>query len=96
MSNKGDPKITRTLLETVPVEGSDGWETRLYRITYPPGADGSGHSHPVPGVGYVLTGSIVSAFGEDKPQIFHAGQSFADAAHRACTPYRATRAPRIR
>src|SRR6202012_6083851 len=70
------PEITRELLQTAPVEGMSGWETRLFLITYPTGADGSGHSHPVPGIGYVLEGTMVSAFDDDDEQIILAGQSF--------------------
>ena len=73
--------IKRTLLETSPVAGMPGWETRLYLIQYPAGADGGGHWHPVVGIGYVLSGSIVSAFGDDAPETFTAGQSFQDPAN---------------
>jgi quercetin dioxygenase-like cupin family protein len=73
-------EIKRTLLQTSPVTGLEGWETRLFLIEYPPGADGSGHSHPVEGLGYVLEGSVVSAFDEGEPETFVAGQSFIDAA----------------
>jgi len=54
-----------------------GWETRLFLITYP---DGSGHSHPVPGIGYVLEGTMVSAFDDDAEEIILVGQSFQDKA----------------
>ena len=74
-------EIKRTLLETSPVDGMPGWETRLYLIEYPAGADGGGHWHPVVGIGYVLSGSIVSAFGDDAPETFTAGQSFQDPAN---------------
>ena len=56
-SEEGKP-IHRTLLGSTPVEGLPGWETRLYMIEYSPGADGSGHHHPVVGVGYMLRGTI--------------------------------------
>ena len=55
-------ELTRELLQTTPVVGMPGWEKRRFLITYPGGADGSGHSHPVPGIGYVLEGTMVSAF----------------------------------
>src|ERR1700748_719902 len=71
-------EVTRVLLETSPVDGMPGWETRLFYITYPPGADGSGHSHPVVGLGLVLEGTMVSAFDDDAEEIFTAGQSFMD------------------
>jgi quercetin dioxygenase-like cupin family protein len=77
--------IKRTLLQSSPVEGMPGWETRLYLIEYGPGADGSGHHHPVVGLGYMLSGSIVSAFGDDEPVVIREGESFADAAHRVHT-----------
>jgi quercetin dioxygenase-like cupin family protein len=72
--------IRRTLLQRVPVAAMPGWETRLYLIDYAAGADGSGHHHPVMGVGYVLSGSILSAFGDETPVLIRAGESFVDLA----------------
>lgn len=74
------PEVTRELLQTAPVPGLPGWETRLFLITYPPGADASNHSHPVPGIGMVLEGSIISAFDDDPEETLSAGQSFIDRA----------------
>jgi quercetin dioxygenase-like cupin family protein len=62
-SGIGTASIQRRLLPTSPVAGLPEWETRLYLIEYPPGAEGGAHYHPVVGVGYVLSGTIVSAFG---------------------------------
>ena len=73
--------IRRTLLCSAPVEGLPGWETRLYLIEYSPGADGSGHHHPVVGLGYMLSGTILSAFAEDEAVPIKEGESFVDAAH---------------
>jgi quercetin dioxygenase-like cupin family protein len=73
-------EITRELLQTAPVAGMDGWETRLFLITYPAGADGSGHSHPVPGIGYVLEGVMISAFDDEAEEIIPTGHSFQDKA----------------
>ena len=73
-------EIKRELLQTAPVKGMPGWETRLFLITYPPGADSSGHSHPVPGIGYVLEGTLLSAFDDDADDIIPAGQGFQDKA----------------
>jgi quercetin dioxygenase-like cupin family protein len=77
---KGDA-IKRTLLCSSPVEGLPGWETRLYLIEYAPGANGSGHHHPVVGLGYMLSGTILSAFGNQAVTPIHKGESFVDAAH---------------
>jgi quercetin dioxygenase-like cupin family protein len=79
---EGSPApIRRNLLCAAPVEGLPGWETRLYLIEYAPGADGSGHFHPVVGAGYMLSGTILSAFGSESPIAIHAGESFVDKAH---------------
>jgi quercetin dioxygenase-like cupin family protein len=74
--------IRRTLLCSAPVEALPGWETRLYLIEYLAGADGSGHHHPVVGLGYMLSGTILSAFGDEQPVAIREGESFVDAAHR--------------
>lgn len=74
------PEITRELLQTAAPEGLPGWETRLFLITYPAGADGSGHSHTVPGLGYVLEGTMITAFDDDAEEVVVAGQSFQDKA----------------
>ena len=73
-------KITRELLQTAAVTGMSGWETRLFLITYPPGANGSGHSHPVEGVGYVLAGVMITAFDDEPEEVIVAGCSFQDKA----------------
>ena len=76
---KMSAEITRKLLQCSPVEGMPGWETRLFHIHYPPGAE-SQHSHPVVGIGYVLQGTMVTAFDDDPEEIVHAGESFQDKA----------------
>ena len=73
-------EITRELLQTTPLVDLPGWEVRLFLISYPPGADANNHSHPVVGVGFVLEGSMVSAFDDDPEETFVAGQSFVDRA----------------
>ncbi len=73
-------EVSRVLLEASPVDGMPGWEMRLFLITYPPGADGSNHSHPVVGIGLILEGTIVSAFDNDPEETLTAGQSFQDRA----------------
>ena len=54
----------------------------MYLVEYAPGADGSGHHHPVPGAGYMLSGCILSAFGDESPIAIREGESFVDDAHR--------------
>src|SRR5581483_2923902 len=73
-------EVSRVLLQTSPVDDLPGWETRLFLITYPPGADASGHSHPVVGIGFILEGIMITAFDDDPEETFTAGQSFMDRA----------------
>lgn len=81
MTDEDGNAIRRTLLCSAPVEGLQGWETRLYLIEYLPGADGGGHHHPAVGLGYMLSGTILSAFADDEVISINEGQSFVDAAH---------------
>jgi len=78
-------EIRRTLLGSQPATRLPGWETRLYLIEYGAGASAPLHVHPVVGVGQVLEGSFISAFGSDRETEVRAGQGFVDppgVAHR--------------
>jgi len=71
--------VTRTELAHRDVPGTD-LETRLYLITYPPGAAAPLHHHPVEGLGYILEGAARSAYGQNAPVTLTQGQSFVDLA----------------
>ncbi len=75
--------IKRTELERRQIAGTEQ-EMQLYLIVYPPGVAAPVHHHPTIGMGYVLTGTVESAFGSDDPKIYHVGQSFQD---KAITPH---------
>ncbi|HSY27063.1 MAG TPA: cupin domain-containing protein [Burkholderiaceae bacterium] len=72
-------QVTRVEIQRSDVPGTE-LETRLYLITYPPGASAPVHHHPVDGLGYILEGSARSAYGSDAPTTIVAGQSFHDLA----------------
>lgn len=76
-------QVKRELLEQRALPDLPGWESRLYLIEFPPGAEAKLHAHPVPCVGYVLEGSFESAFEGEAPQIKRAGQSFIDQAGKS-------------
>ena len=71
--------VTRTELARSDVPGTD-LETRLYLIVYPPGVAAPVHHHPVEGIGYIIEGTALSAFGTDAPVTLIAGQGFRDQA----------------
>jgi quercetin dioxygenase-like cupin family protein len=75
--------VRRTLVASHPLDDIPGWELRLLLIEYPPGMAGAPHTHPVPGVGYVLEGSFESAWGDHgaTASVAREGESFVDRAH---------------
>lgn len=81
-SHTGPQSVERTLLTSRDLTELPGWESRIYLIDFPPGAESALHEHPVVGVGYVLEGSFESAFGEEPTTTKHAGESFVDLPHR--------------
>lgn len=73
-------EVSRDLLQVSSVKDMPGWETRLFLISYAAGADASNHTHPVVGLGFVLEGTMISAFDDDPEETFTANQSFCDRA----------------
>jgi quercetin dioxygenase-like cupin family protein len=75
--------IRRTVLGTKPIDALPGWELRLLLVEYAPGVASDPHTHPVPGIGYVLEGSFESAWGEANaaPSLARKGEAFADRAN---------------
>jgi quercetin dioxygenase-like cupin family protein len=80
-----DSAIQRTVLLRHPIADRPGWEVRMVLLEYPPGAAAPRHHHPVEGYGYVLSGAVESAFGDDAPRTFVAGEAFVDDAKRVHT-----------
>jgi quercetin dioxygenase-like cupin family protein len=79
------PGVRRTLLESQALADMPGWELRLLLVEYAPGVAADPHTHPVPGIGYVLDGSFESAWGEGtggEVTVKHKGESFIDLAHQ--------------
>ena len=70
-------QVSRVEIQRSDVPGTE-LETRLYLITYPPGAAAPLHHHPVDGLGHLLEGTARSAYGSDAPVTLVAGQSFHD------------------
>ncbi|HWX02889.1 cupin domain-containing protein [Collimonas sp.] len=75
--------ITRTMLQRYAIPGSDQ-EMRMDLIVFPPGAASPLHHHPVAGLNYILEGTAESAYGDEQPRLYHAGESLQD---RATVPH---------
>jgi len=78
----GPAGIHRTAIGIRAIDGLPGWELRVLLVEYDPGVAAQVHTHPVPGVGYVLEGTFESAWGEGGDvAVKHQGEPFVDRAH---------------
>jgi quercetin dioxygenase-like cupin family protein len=50
-------------------------------VTIPPGGETGWHWHPFPGYAYIIAGTLTLEAEGEKTQVFHAGESFAEAVH---------------
>jgi quercetin dioxygenase-like cupin family protein len=80
-------KIQRVEIQRSDVPGTD-LEMRVLLVTYPPGAAAPVHHHPVVGINYILEGSAETAFDNDAPRTYSAGESFQDLAMHPHTIFR--------
>ena len=79
--------ITRTTLERHLIPGTDQ-EMHMDLIVIPPGVSSPPHHHSVTGFSYILEGSAESAYDNEKPHIYHAGDSLEERALVAHTLFR--------
>lgn len=70
--------ITRTILQRIPLPQLSGWESRLVLLEFPPGVNGTLHTHPAPATGYVLEGDHISQWAGGEEEVYTAGDSFVD------------------
>jgi quercetin dioxygenase-like cupin family protein len=81
-------RVTRKILERIPLPGSAGRELVVEEVTYPPGSVAPAHRHPVAGVVYIVEGIAESAYGTDAPKRYAAGDTFQDRADLVHTHFR--------
>jgi quercetin dioxygenase-like cupin family protein len=88
--------VTRKILERLPLPGNHQ-QLIVVEVTYPPGGVAPLHRHPVAGAIYIVEGVAESAYGDDAPRQYRAGETLqdrADAPHthfRNCDPDRPLR-----
>jgi quercetin dioxygenase-like cupin family protein len=69
--------ITRTVLEQRPIPGTD--ETmEIILVVFQPGVAAPLHHHSVAGLNYILEGTAESAYGNDAPKTYRAGDTLQD------------------
>ena len=73
------PGVTRKELERLSIPG-DHRELVVAEVTYPPGAAAPSHRHPIGGIVYIIEGIAESAYGNDKPHQYRAGETLQDRA----------------
>jgi quercetin dioxygenase-like cupin family protein len=87
--------VTRKVLERLPMPGNQ--ELTVVEVTYPPGGVAPLHRHPVAGAIYIVEGVAESAYGDDEPRQYRAGETLQDRADiphtlfRNCDPDRPLR-----
>ena len=88
--------VTRKILERLPLSG-DTRELVVVEVTYPPGGLAPLHRHPVGGAIYIVEGTAESAYGDEAPRQYNAGETLQDRADvphtlfRNCDPDRPLR-----
>jgi quercetin dioxygenase-like cupin family protein len=88
--------VTRKILERLPISG-DTRELVVVEVTYPPGGVAPLHRHPVGGAIYIVEGTAESAYGDEAPRQYKAGETLQDRADvphtlfRNCDPDRPLR-----
>ena len=55
-----------------------GYENRLVRLEFSPGAEGALHSHPVTGLGYIVSGEHYSQWEGGEMEYYKAGDQMID------------------
>jgi quercetin dioxygenase-like cupin family protein len=75
------------ILESYNIQGTDR-EMVLREVTLPPGAVVPLHHHTVPGLVYIVEGVAESAYGNDSPQLYRAGETLQDQADVPHTLFR--------
>jgi quercetin dioxygenase-like cupin family protein len=73
----GFPGVTRKILERLSLPG-DGRELVVAEVTYPPGGVAPLHGHPVGGIVSIVEGVAESAYGDDAPRVYRAGETLQD------------------
>jgi quercetin dioxygenase-like cupin family protein len=79
--------ITRTVLEQRPIPGTDE-SMEIILVVYQPGVVAPLHHHSVAGLNYILEGTAESAYGNDPPKRYHAGDTFPDLPNMPHTVFR--------
>jgi quercetin dioxygenase-like cupin family protein len=79
--------VTRKILERLPLPG-DIRELMVVEVTYPPGGVAPLHRHPVGGAIYIVEGVAESAYGDDAPRRYQAGDTLQDKADVPHTLFR--------
>ena len=78
---------TSRILESHSIPGTDR-EMVLREVTIPPGGVAPIHHHTVPGLVFVVEGVAESAYGDDAPKLYHAGETLQDVADIPHTLFR--------
>jgi quercetin dioxygenase-like cupin family protein len=86
-SSVGSRDIIRRTLQRIPTLGNDQ-ELVMLEVVVPPGVAAPVHHHTVPGLNYIVEGVAESAYGNDTPRRYQAGETLVDLAGTPHTVFR--------
>jgi len=81
------PGTAAKVLEVHDIPGTDH-EMILREVTLQPGASATPHHHTVAGLVYIIDGIAESAYGNEAPRLYHAGETMQDKADIPHTLFR--------
>lgn len=71
------PVVSRRTLDRLAL-AADPRVLMVEEVTIPPGASAPLHRHPVPGIVYIFEGEVESAYGDEAPRLYTAGDTLRD------------------
>ncbi|MDQ1159033.1 quercetin dioxygenase-like cupin family protein [Sphingomonas sp. SORGH_AS 950] len=88
------PAVSRRTLELLPLS-TDKRNIVVEEVIIPPGGSAPLHRHPVPGIVYIIEGEVESAYGEEEPKRYSAGETLQDRADLPHTRFRNCKPDRV-
>ena len=81
--------VERKIVQRIPIDATDE-ELQMTLVTFPPGAQSSPHVHPVPGMNYIIEGTVESQYEGGPLEHYKTGDTYLDQKDRVHAVFRNT------
>lgn len=81
--------VERKIVQRIPIDARDE-ELQMMLVTFPPGAQSGAHVHPVPGMNYIIEGTVESQYEGAPLEHYKAGDTYLDQKDRVHALFRNT------